>query len=115
MPKPTLTPSAPKRLVRAFRRAKWKWHTLARNLDVNPSYLYNFLHNGREPTNPEIRARMFLKRHQRAPVRRVPTAMKSPAARWWNKLTKANRARLVESLHHEQERFNARKPATPDA
>jgi len=109
--KPILISSAPKRLVRAFRRVKWKWHHLSRVLGVNTWYLYQYLIKGKEPSNPAIRVKMFLPKHPRRSrsARYGDDAQIQPAARWWNRLTKFQRATLIQSIFNEQEQYHVRR------
>lgn len=104
MPKPYQTPpylqSAPKRLQRA-----WKDHPsyqrLSRELDVNKSYLHDALARGIEPTNPEIRARMF---YPEKAFKDLPLGDKRfRHIRWWSRLTKEQRNSHILFLYHYKE------------
>ena len=41
----------PIKLLRKFRKCKGKFHILADTLDINVSYVYNFMRYGKEPTD----------------------------------------------------------------
>src|SRR3989304_1404319 len=111
MPKPFIHPSTPKRLVRAFRSVKWKWHPLADLLDVNIAILYSLIHYGKEPNNPEIRIKVFLPRHRRQITINkilIPKPPLPPHINWWKCLTKEQRSNWILFTYHYQENQNAR-------
>lgn len=55
-------PNAPRRLVRAWRRAGQSDRRLAQQLDVNQYYVSQLLRRGIEPGNPDVREKLFLPR-----------------------------------------------------
>ena len=66
----TLPPNVPPRLARAFEKCSGNMRSLERWLSehgraVNYYYIQRLLVNGEEPTNPTIRARLYLPRSKR--------------------------------------------------
>ena len=55
-------PNAPRKLVRAWRRAGESDRRLAQLLDVNQFYVSQLLRRGIEPGNPDVREKLFLPR-----------------------------------------------------
>lgn len=82
---------APKRLIKALQEAGSE-RKLAKKLDVNISYISNYLRRGIEPTDKtergrEIRAKLFLPRSKRRPYikKDAPTP---PSPEWWERVEK---------------------------
>jgi hypothetical protein len=74
--------NVPKQLIRELRVAG-NVRALERKLGVNNFYLYKLLNEGIEPTNPEIRIKMFLDK-PRKPRSIVPKTMhNSDASQSW--------------------------------
>jgi len=91
--------NVPKRLVTAYLKADCNQHELSRRLEVNAFYVNQLLRQGIEPTNPEIRARLFLPRTHRKQAKREPLPewlqfMKKKI----RKMTKETRKALAERL-----------------
>ena len=55
-------PNAPKRLVREYKKLGCNQLALANKLEVNDFYINRLLKDGVEPSNPEIRVKLFLPR-----------------------------------------------------
>lgn len=63
----------PQDLVLAYREVDCNQHQLARRLGVNDFYLNQLLRKGIEPSNPDIRERLFLPRVKKKPrIKREP-------------------------------------------
>lgn len=79
--KPFIHPNTPRKLAAAYHFARnkrgegFKIHVLAERIGVNVRYIQDLIKNGIEPTNPEIRAKMFLSKKSR----QVRAAEKSDA------------------------------------
>ena len=94
-------PGIPPKLLQDFERAG-SYHKLAKELEINVSYVYNFLRKGIEPpdTTPrlrKIRRAMHLPSYKRKPGRRkqpTPDHMK-----WWRRLGKGGQNQLIQQLH----------------
>jgi hypothetical protein len=79
----------PRKLASAY-QAAGSYRELARRLRINPRYVYEYIAKGIEPTNPEIRAKLFLPRKPRQPRRPRPTPeWKKPIRRGIRKMKKA--------------------------
>lgn len=61
-------PNVPQKLIRAYHRQKDNQRALARHLKLNPAIINKLLKYGIEPTNPDIRVKLFLKRKYRKPI-----------------------------------------------
>lgn len=91
----------PPKLQKDFENAGG-YHSLAKKLDINVSYVYNFLKKGIEPydTTPKgrrIRRAMHLSSYKPRPGRR-----KQPAAdhmKWWRRLGKGRQSQLIQQLY----------------
>lgn len=57
-------PVIPRKLARAYREAG-SLQACARVLEINPKYLHDFMVKGKDPTNEEVRLKMFLPRRPR--------------------------------------------------
>jgi hypothetical protein len=94
----------PARLRTEARRAKYKFHTLAQRLGVNVRYLYDLIERGVEPTNPEVRKKLFLPRHPRK-EKPVPIPL-PPAVRWWRRQSKGYRRSIIEAEFEKRKEQN---------
>lgn len=64
-----LHPNAPKRLVKEYKKLGCNQLALSKQLQVNDFYINRLLKDGVEPTNPEIRIKLFLPRvHRNSPT-----------------------------------------------
>lgn len=68
--KPFIHPITPTKLKTAFRRASYKFHTLAKARGINVKYVHGLIHYGKEPTDQtehgrNIRAKLFLPKKRR--------------------------------------------------
>jgi hypothetical protein len=61
-------PNVPAKLIHLYRELGGNQRALARHLAVNPGHINNLLKHGREPRDPEIRARLFLPKKMRQPM-----------------------------------------------
>jgi hypothetical protein len=67
----SIHPSAPKKLVREYKKLGCNQLALSKQLQVNDFYINRLLKDGVEPTNPEIRVKLFLPRiHRKSPTPR---------------------------------------------
>jgi len=60
-------PNAPKALITTYIKAGRNTRKLSKELNVNHFYINQLLKYGIEPTNPEIRVKLFLPRTHRKP------------------------------------------------
>jgi hypothetical protein len=94
----TFHPDAPKKLVRAFRRAG-TYHATAEALGVNVRYVHDLLRHGVQPKNEEVRIRLFLPKHpHRAPRPQQERRPDPEELRWWKRLPGSERHGLIKSL-----------------
>ena len=92
----TLPPNVPPRLVRAFEKCGGNMRRLERWLSehgraVNYYYIQRLLVNGQEPTNPKVRARLYLPRSARKRSRRHRGAFHEDLRDWQIHLRKVKR------------------------
>jgi len=100
--KPFIHPVTPGKLKSAFRKASYKYHRLAQQIGVNVKYIYELIHDGNEPVNPEIRLKLFLPRHPRRPrTERPPKPPLPEYEQRWRRLTKEQRDQFKKSLFKE--------------
>lgn len=87
-------PNAPKALITAYIEAGRNMRKLAKELYVNHLYVSQLLKDGIEPTNPEIRVKLFLPRKPRKP--------QTPKPEEWQgqKKIKRNIARMAKDLRN---------------
>jgi hypothetical protein len=52
----------PKKLLKRHEIDKLTWRQISDEIGINPSYVFNYAVHGIEPTNPEIRAKLGLKK-----------------------------------------------------
>ena len=78
---PFIHPATPKKLIREFRKCKYKYHDLARARGVNVYHIYQLIHHGKLPSNPNIRKMLFIRpRRNRENGRPAPPAGVARAA-----------------------------------
>lgn len=92
--------SIPKRLAAKLRKYKGNQRELARQLQINVGYINALVKHGKEPANPDIRARLFLPRKPRKPRAERPARPPLPEhLQWWRKLPKDERDKIILSEH----------------
>jgi hypothetical protein len=97
-------PNTPKRLSVAFRKAR-SFHRLSERLDVNVSYVYSLIVKGIEPTNSDVRTKLFLPRHKRQ-----FRALKPPLTEHEKRTKRLIRGMRAETEGAMKENFHARQP-----
>ena len=92
-------PNTPKALISAYIRAERNMRRLAKELCINHLYVSQLLKDGIEPTNPEIRVKLFLPRVSRKP--------RTPKPEEWQgqKRVKKNIARMAKGLRNSFKEF----------
>lgn len=98
----------PHKTRRAIRQHGPSYHRIAAALDINVSYVYDFLKHSKEPSDRTdagraVRVKMGLPRRKRRPRDRSIVAKPGQVTlpeyeRWWRKLPKAVRAELKRQL-----------------
>jgi hypothetical protein len=86
--------NTPKALINAYIEAERNARKLEKVLGVDHHYICKLLRNGEEPTNPELRVKLFLPKVKRKP----PT----PRPEEWHgqKRVKRNIARMAKNLRN---------------
>jgi len=99
--KPFIHPATPSKLKTAFRRARYKYHVLAKALGINVKYIHDLIHYGKEPTDQSekgrnIRVKLFLPRKSRKAQERTRQYTEPPEyIKWWRSLKKERRHNLI--------------------
>ena len=65
VPQTVFPPNVPPKLIEKFIASKSKYSALARKLKINKSYVHKLIKDGIEPTNGDIRVKLFLPRKYR--------------------------------------------------
>lgn len=105
--KPFIHPATPSKLKTEFRRARYKFHTLAKALGINVRYVHDMIKYGKEPTNPNIRVKLFLTKKPRKPNpgatvrgKDIKPYIEPPEEiKWWRSLKKDTRRSLIQNLY----------------
>lgn len=112
MNKPYMHPATPKRLQRAYHKAKgkdgkgWNMRALADRLEVNIKYISELIKKGIEPNNPKVRVKLFLRKSARKSSKRlppVPPKPLSPSEKWWRKQKPEYRRSVMMELWTRKE------------
>ena len=96
-PLENIHPNAPKRLVREYKKLGCNQLHLAKKIQVNDFYVNRLLKDGIEPSNPEIRSKLFLPRKT---VKHKTGAPKYDRPAWlykWYRLSKLERHNVIKS------------------
>src|SRR5688572_19975757 len=91
-------PNTPRKLTTAFRRAGYNQRQLARDRGVNPRFINDLITKGIEPTNPEIRVKLFLpKKHKVQQGEKPDRPYTEPPEyiKWWRKQPKQIRHEII--------------------
>lgn len=103
-------PNTPPKLVTMFRRAIGKngkgynFIALAEQLGVNRRYVHDLITKGIEPSNPEIREKLFLKKPHKAHdpasgAGRKPYTEPPEHIKWWRSIAPEARHELIRRAH----------------
>lgn len=93
-------PNTPAALKRDLRRCFWNMRALARLRKVNYFFVHELITKGIEPVGRVERVKLSLPARKRRP--RVPGPPKPPApahVRWWRKLPKEARDKVITSVY----------------
>jgi hypothetical protein len=94
----------PRKLQKVIKQAEGKYHRIAEILNrenkngrtINVYWVYQYIKNGKEPGNPEIRQRMYLPAKQSKPRTRKAIVDNAPYwIIWWRTLTKEQRHQII--------------------
>jgi len=102
-PLENIHPNAPKRLVSRYKKLGCNQLNLAKELGVNDFYVNRLLKDGIEPSNPEIRVRLFLPRKIVKHKTGAPKYDRPAWLYWWYRLSKDERHDVMKS-HVEAKR-----------
>jgi len=95
--------NTPRKLITQLRKCKWNQRELARQIGINVAYINALVKHGKEPSNPDIRAALFLPRKPRKP--RAPQSARPPLPehlQWWKKLPKEKRDHYIQYLREKR-------------
>jgi hypothetical protein len=90
----------PRKLATVIKAHNGKYHPIAKELKVNVYWVHSYITKGKEPRNPEIRARMFLPKIKKKHDGRSGFSELSPAVQWWRKLKKDERDQWIGKCHN---------------
>ena len=98
--KPFIHPATPSKLKTEFRRARYKFHALAKARGINVRYIHDLISKGIEPTNPNIRQKLFLpKKPRNARAEPKPYTEPPEHIKWWRSLKKDIRQYAIQDLY----------------
>lgn len=95
--------NAPRKLITRLRKCNWNQRELARQLGINVAYINKLVKHGIEPSNPDIRAALFLPRKPRKP--RVVQSARAPLPehlQWWKKLSKDEKDHYIQYVREKR-------------
>ena len=106
-------PSTPPKLIREFRKARYKYHVLAKARGINVKYVHEMIKYGKEPTNANIREKLFLPKKPRAERVKKPYIEPPEHIKWWRSLTKEYRNSFIQITYELEGEPNAKEIPDP--
>ena len=103
--KPFIHPATPSKLKTEFRRARYKYHVLAKAIGINVKYIHDLIHYGKEPTDQSekgrnIRVKLFLPKKSRKAQERTRQYTEPPEEiKWWRSLKKDARRAYIQNIY----------------
>lgn len=94
---PIIHPATPRKLKTEFKRAGYKYHRLAKARGINVKYIHDLITKGKEPSNPNIRQKLFLPKKPRAPYgsKKMTYVEPTEEIKWWRALPKDRRHEYI--------------------
>lgn len=85
----------PAKLQRIYERHNGNLRAIAREININHFYVVQYFRHDVEPTNPVLRAAMFLPKTRRRKPGTVKTTPTPEHWNWWRHLTKDERDMIL--------------------